>query len=365
MSKTVGFGEIMGRLSMPQHKRFIQGLPGSIEVTFAGAEANVCATVSMLGQEAAFITALPDHEVAAAAAMTLQRLGVDVSHILQVSEGRLGTYYVENGANQRSGKVIYDRKYSSVSLTSPSAYDWERVFNGATWFHISGITPALSRNAAEVSVEACRMAKESGLTVSCDLNFRKKLWDWDKTVSKQELAGRTMSEILPFVDVLIGNEEDADDILGIRAGESNVYSGRLEIHRYPEVAREIARMFPNISKIAITLRESLSASHNNWGAMLYDVSKGTAAFAPVDRGGEYKPYEIHNIVDRVGGGDSFSGSLIFALQDRELRSSDSEALSFAVAASCLCHSIEGDFNYVSRAEVESLASGDESGRVKR
>ena len=365
MSRTIGFGEIMGRLNMPQHRRFLQGLPGSLEVTFAGAEANVCTTVRMLGQESAFVTALPDHEVAEAATMTLRRLGVDVSHILRVAEGRLGTYYVENGANQRSGKVIYDRKYSSVSLTAPSAYNWKNIFDGATWFHISGITPALSKTAAEVSIEACRMAKESGLTVSCDLNFRKKLWDWDRVLSKNELARKTMSEILPFVDVLIGNEEDSDDILGIKAGESNVNSGKLEINKYPEVAKEISQMFPNICKVAITLRESISATHNNWGAMLYDVQQRNAKFAPVDKDGDYKPYEIRNIVDRVGGGDSFSGSLIYALQDNQLNKCDSEVLSFAVAASCLCHSVEGDFNFVSKSEVESLASGDKSGRVKR
>jgi 2-dehydro-3-deoxygluconokinase len=223
----------------------------------------------------------------------------------------------------------------------------------------------LSRIAAEVSIEACRKAKESGLTVSCDLNFRKKLWDYETALSKNELARKTMGEILPFVDVLIGNEEDAEDILGIKAGKSNAQSGKLEIHKYPEVAKEISQMFPNICKVAITLRESISATHNNWGAMLYDVKRGAAVFAPVDSEGEYKPYEIRNIVDRVGGGDSFSGSLIYALQDNQLRKCNSEVLSFAVAASCLCHSIEGDFNFVSKSEVESLALGDESGRVKR
>ncbi len=365
MSRTIGFGEIMGRLNMPQHQRFVQGLPGNLEVTFAGAEANVCAEISMLGQDSSFVTALPEHEVADASVMVLRRLGVDVSSIIRVPEGRLGTYYVENGANHRSGKVIYDRDFSSVSLTATTAYNWEKIFEGGTWFHISGITPALSKTAAEVSIEACKTAKESGLTVSCDLNFRNKLWNWDNNLSKKELARKTMTAILPYVDVLIGNEEDAESILGIKAGESNVLAGELEIDKYPEVAKEITRMFPNISKVAITLRESISATHNNWGAMLYDAKKGNANFAPKDGTGNYKPYEIRNIVDRVGGGDSFSGSLIFALQDEKLKDHDQELLNFSVAASCLCHSITGDFNFVSRSEVESLASGDKSGRVKR
>jgi len=365
MIKTIGFGEIMGRLNMPKYTRFTQGLPGSIQVSFAGAEANVCATISMLGQKTSFVTAMPEHEVAEASLMSLRRLGVDVSHVLKVKEGRLGLYFVENGANQRSGKVIYDRSYSSVSIVDKDQYDWDAYFSGASWFHISGITPALSEVAAEVSLEAVKKAKANGLSVSCDLNFRKKLWDWDSSYSPRDLARKVMPGLLPYVDVLIGNEEDAEDVLGIKAGESDVQAGKLDVSRYPDVARQIHAMFPNIKKVAITLRESLSASHNNWGAMMYNTESGSSFFSPNDNLNAYQPYEIRNIVDRIGGGDSFSASLIFALQDEELKKSDKNVLSFAVAGSCLCHSIEGDFNFVSREEVLALAHGDASGRVKR
>ena len=365
MKLTVGFGEIMGRLNMPDHARFKQGLPGEIELTFAGAEANVCAAIALFGQQARFVTALPKHDVADACLMSLQRLGVDVSHVLRTDEGRLGLYFVENGANQRSGKVIYDRSHASVALTMGERYDWNTIFSGASWFHVSGVTPALSEIAAATCIEATKHAKALGLIVSCDLNFRKKLWNWDPSQTSTQLARKVMTELLAFVDVVIGNEEDAEDVLGIKAGESDVHAGKLDIERYPDVARQIHAQFPQVKKVAITLRESISASHNNWGAMLYDTEKEIACFAPLDENGEYKPYEIHDIVDRIGGGDSFSGSLIHALQDEQLGSSDQKALSFAVAASCLCHSIEGDFNFVSKEEVLALANGDASGRVKR
>lgn len=350
---------------MPGYSRFAQALPGSLEVSFAGAEANVCAAIRMLGQEAEFVTSLPQHEVADACIGALMRLDVDVSHILRVSEGRIGLYFVENGANQRPGKVIYDRSNSSVSLISYDRYDWSHIFDGATWFHVSGITPALSSIAAEATLNAVIMAKECGLNVSCDLNFRKKLWNWNSSLSPQQLARTTMVKILPHVDVLIGNEEDAEIMLGIKAGSTNVSSGKLDIEQYPNVAQQIHLMFPQILKVAITLRESISASHNNWGAMLYDTASRTACFAPLDDGGTYHPYEIRNIVDRIGGGDSFSGSLIYAIQDDQLRRSDEDIISFAVAASCLCHSIEGDFNFVTKEEVMSLFKGDASGRVRR
>ncbi|VBB41141.1 PfkB domain protein [uncultured Spirochaetota bacterium] len=365
MSKTIGFGEIMGRINMPQHKRFIQGLPGSIELTFAGAESNVCVAIRLLGQQAAFVTALPKNDIADACIMTLQRIGVDVSNVLRVDEGRLGLYFVENGANQRPGKVIYDRGNASISIVSSDRYEWDTIFKDATWFHISGITPALSATAAETSIDAVRKAKDNGCIVSCDLNFRKKLWKWDTVLSSRELARKVMAKILPYVDILIGNEEDAEDVLDIKAGNTEVYSGILDIDRYPDVAKQIHAMFPQIKKVAITLRESISASHNNWGAMLYDTATSIAHFAPMDANGNYCPYEIRDIVDRIGGGDSFSGSLIYALQDVTLNRSDKDTVAFAVAASCLCHSIEGDFNFISREEVLSLANGDASGRVKR
>ena len=275
----------------------------------------------------------------------------------------MGLYFVEKGANQRPSTVIYDREYSSIALTPPSDYDWEAIFAGASWLHLSGITPALSENAFKCTKYAARAAQAQGLKVSCDLNFRKKLWRWSEGTSANELAGRSMRELLPNVDLVIANEEDAADVLGIHPEGNDVNTGTLAIDRYPVVAAEIHEQFPNISQIAITLRESISASHNNWGAMLYDVAHNEPHFAPmVDN--RYAPYQIRNMIDRVGGGDSFAAGLIYALNTPELAVSK-DAIRFAVAASCLAHSVEGDFNFNSRAEVERLMGGNASGRVVR
>ena len=244
-----------------------------------------------------------------------------------------------------------------------SAYPWDEIFRSADWFHISGITPAISENAAIVVLEAVKKAKKCDLKVSCDLNFRKKLWQWDVSMPPKDLAEKTMRQILPFVDVIIGNEEDASDVLGIKADGTDVQSGKLAIDKYPQVAKKIIEQFPNISKVAITLRESISASHNNWGAMLYDNIEQKPFFAPF-KDGRYEPYQIKNIVDRVGGGDSFAAGLIFALTTLEL-SPPQSAISFAVSASCLAHSIKGDFNFSNRNEVEMLMKGSGSGRVVR
>jgi 2-dehydro-3-deoxygluconokinase len=359
----VGFGEIMGRLAPDQFNRFSQSCPGKLDLTFAGAEANVAASVAMLGGTSRFVSALPKHAIADACVRTLKALDVDTRYLLRTDEGRLGLYFIETGANQRPSNVIYDRGFSSVSLTLSGAYPWDDIFSDAGWFHVSGITPALSGCAAEAVLAAVQKAKEAGVTVSCDLNFRKKLWQWDKTLKPRELAEKIMRGILPFVDVVIGNEGDAEDVLGIRAGDSDVESGSLAIGKYPEVAKQIAAQFPNVRKVAITLRESISASHNNWGAMLYDVKSVQAVFAPM-RGGRYQPYEIRDIVDRVGGGDSFAAGLIFAINCGDYPA-DGDAIAFAVAASCLAHSIKGDFNFSSRPEVEALMHGSGSGRVVR
>jgi 2-dehydro-3-deoxygluconokinase len=363
MSKVITFGEIMGRFSAPGFLRFQQCMPGSMEVTFAGAEATVAASLAYLGERAAFVTALPQHAIADACVASLRALGVDTRHIARVKEGRLGLYYLETGTNQRPGNVIYDREGSSVARTPADAYCWREIFDGAAWLHISGITPALSATAAEAALAAVKAAKGYGLTVSCDLNFRRKLWGWAPGIAPRELAEKTLRGILPFVDVVIGNEEDAAEVLGIHAKDTDVMSGNLAVDKYPEVARQVVAQFPNVSRVAITLRESVSASHNNWGAMLYTASDDNAVFAPM-RAGRYQAYAITHIVDRVGGGDAFAAGLIFALLQPEL-SDPQTALGFAVAASCLAHSIQGDFNYSSRSEIEALMAGSGSGRVVR
>ena len=363
MKTIVTFGEIMGRLCPSGFNRFRQSLPGNLNLTFAGAEANVAASIAMLGHNARFVTAIPDNDITQACLATLRGLKVETSDIVLTDQGRLGLYFVEAGANQRPSRVIYDRDYSSVSLTPASAYDWDTIFTDADWFHTTGITPALSEISAEATIESVKHAKAAGLTVSCDLNFRKKLWKWNPTLTPSDLAGETMQRILPYVDVVIGNEEDASDVLGIKAENTDVHAGHIDASKYTAVAREIVAQFPNVSKVAITLRESISASHNNWGAMLYDKEADFAYFAP-NSGSNYQPYEIRNIVDRVGGGDSFGAGLIYALNTPELQESQ-KAISFAVAASCLAHSIYGDFNFTTRAEVEALLNSGGSGRVVR
>ncbi|MFP3089511.1 sugar kinase [Treponema sp. TIM-1] len=362
--KVVTFGEVMIRISALNNLKFRQSLPGQADLTFAGAEANVAASLSMLGCPTRFVSALPQHSIADACVGTLRNLNVDTSGILRVNQGRLGIFFVEKGANQRPSTVIYDREGASITLVSPAQYPWDAIFEGAQWFHLSGITPALSRLSAETALAAVQKAHEKGLTVSCDLNFRKKLWNWDASCSPRELARKIMGKILPYTDILIGNEEDAEDILGIKAGNTDVNSGKLDIDRYPSVAREIVRQYPRIRKVAITLRESISASHNNWGAMVYDTAGDFSVFAPLFDG-QYAPYEIRDIVDRIGGGDAFAAGLIFGYLDSTLGKSDQDVLSFAEAASCLAHSIYGDFNYSTKEEVFALMKGDRSGRVKR
>lgn len=362
MNTVVTFGEIMARIAAPDNLRLRQ--TRQFDVTYAGAEASVAASICNFGGNARYITALPKHALAEATVDSLRAVGVDANQILRTDEGRLGLYFLETGANQRPSNVIYDRADSAIALTSAYAYNWDAIFKGASWLHLSGITPALSKNAAESTLVAAQKAKAAGALVSIDLNFRGKLWKWDTSKSNRELAQETMRKILPFVDVVIGNEEDCHDVLGIKAGDTDVHSGKLNTARYPDVARQVVQQFPNVSKVAITLRESLSASHNNWGAMLYEAVTDTASFAPLDIEGNYQSYEIKNIVDRVGGGDSFAGGLIFALTTPEL-SAPEVAVKYAVAASCLKHSIKGDFNFSTRKEVEALMGGSASGRVVR
>lgn len=362
MSRVVTFGEIMARLAPQGFQRLRQGLPGVLNVTFAGAEANVAASLAFMGEQATFVSALPRNDLAEACASTLRATGAQ-SHLVWSDKGRLGLYFLETGANQRPSRVIYDRDHSTISVTASDAYDWDQIFDNADWFHVTGITPAISEAAAEATVNAVQRAKKMGLTVSCDLNFRGKLWKWRSGVTARELAREIMPTVVRSVDILIANEEDCGDVLGIRAEGSDVASGILEAERYPDVARRVIDQFPDLKMVATTLRESVSASFNRWGAMLFDVSADQAFFSP-SVGEAYQPYEIRSIVDRVGGGDSFAAGLIFALRSNDHQGGQA-VVDYATAASCLAHSIEGDFNYSTREEIQALASGNASGRVVR
>ncbi len=361
----LGFGEVMMRIAPPGHRRLAQVLPGAVDVTFAGAEANVCVSLSMFGAKARYLTMLPQNMLGDAVVGNLRGLGVDVSAIRRRNEGRLGVYYVECGANQRGSTVTYDRDYSAISLAGPEEYDFAAALDGIRWVHATGITPSLSEKANRTTLALVQEAKRRGCTVSCDLNYRKKLWRWRPGTAPNLLARECMTEVLKSVDLLIANEEDAADVLDIHAEGTDIEQGQLNIAGYEQVAREIVKRFPNIGRVAVTLRESLSADYNRWGGMLFDAGLNRSVYAPLDAAGKYTPYEIRDIVDRVGGGDSFGAGLMFALSTPELGGDPQRALHYAVAASCLKHSIIGDFNYSSRAEVESLLGGSASGRVRR
>lgn len=338
--KVVTFGEVMLRLAPENYLRFVQS--EKYEATFGGAEANVAVSLANYGVDAAFVSKLPAHEIGQAAVNSLRKFGVDTSKIVR-GGNRVGIYYCEKGASQRPSKVIYDRAGSAIATASVNDFDWDKIFDGVTWFHFTGITPALSDECAKITLEACKKAKEKGITISCDLNFRKKLWSKEK-------AGEIMSKVCPYVDYCIANEEDAKDVFGIEADNTDINTGKLDRNGYISVAKKLTEKF-NFKGVAITLRESLSANDNNWSGMLF--TNGEAHFS--------KKYAMH-IVDRVGGGDSFGGGLIYSL----LNDYDAQkAIEFAVAASCLKHSIEGDYNMVSVSEVEALANGNASGRVQR
>lgn len=340
MSKVVCFGEIMGRLNPEGYLRI--GQAKKFELSFAGGEANVAVSLLNYGINAAFVTKLPKNELSKSVTKDLKGYGVDVSKIAYGGE-RLGMYYVEKGASQRPTKVIYDRKHSSISTAIREDFDWDKIFDGAEWFHFTGITPALSDNCVEICQDAIKAAKAKNICVSCDLNYRKNLWTNQK-------AREVMSKLMEYVDVCIANEEDAEKVFGIKADDTSVTGGKLDRDGYINVAKKLIDRF-GFEKVAITLRGSISASDNKWGAMLY--SDGKSYFS--------KNYLIH-IVDRVGGGDSFVGALLYALVSKyELQ----KAVEFAAAASCLKHTIEFDFNQVTVAEVENLMGGDGSGRVQR
>ncbi len=342
MAQFVSFGEIMLRLKTPGHERFFQS--PVFEATFGGGEANVAVALANYGLDAGFVTALPDNDIGESAIRELRGFGVDTRLIKRCGE-RVGIYYLEAGANQRPSKVVYDRAHSSIAACKPGDFDWDAVFKDAKWFHITGITPALSQSAADLSLESVKAAQQRGVKVSCDFNFRGKLWKYGKT------APEVMTELVRYVDVGIANEEDCQKSLGITT-DVHVESGELDTKKYEALSEKVLQAFPNMSAIAITLRESRSADTNGWSACLRD-EKGFRLS---------RQYEITDIIDRVGGGDSFASALIYGLNaypDRQ------QSLEFAVAASCLKHSILGDFNRVSVAEVEKLMGGDGSGRVQR
>lgn len=344
MDRIVTFGEIMLRLKSPGHERFFQS-PG-LEATFGGGEANVAVSLSVLGKQGVFVTALPDNPMGDGALSALRSHGVDVTHIRK-AKGRLGIYFLETGANQRPSNVVYDRDASAISQIQPGFFDWAPIFAGAAWFHITGITPSLSQSCADVSLEAIEAAKKAGCKVSIDLNFRKKLWNYGKKASE------VMRPLAALADLVFANEEDIQNCLGIDASDVDVASGALDAAAYEKLAAKVKKEFPNLSRVAITLRESRSADSNGWSAVL----SGTSGFR-VSR-----KYPIDDIVDRVGGGDAFAAGFIFGLL--EFGGDEAKALEFAVAASCLKHSIEGDFNLSRRSEVEALLKGDGSGRVRR
>ena len=339
MARIITFGEIMLRLKSPALERFFQS--PSLEATFGGGEANVAVSLANYGMDAAFVTALPNNAIGEACRRDVRSFGVDVSNI-KMTDGRMGIYFLETGSNQRPSKVVYDRADSAIAIAPIDLFDWEKIFEGADWFHISGIAPAISASAAELSLAACKAAKKCGVKVSCDLNYRKNLWKYGKEV---------MSEIAKYIDVAIANEEDFQKSLGITA-DSDVESGSLDRNVYEGIAKKAMALYPNLERVAITLRESKSADRNDWAACIYDGKEFYVS----------RKYEITDIVDRVGGGDSFSGGLIYGLLTFEKQS---DALEFAVAASCLKHTISGDYNRVTVAEVTSLMKGSGSGRVER
>lgn len=340
--RIVTFGEIMLRLAPQGHERFLQ--TPQFAATFGGAEANVAVALASFGLPASFVTVLPANPIADAAVAELRRFGVDTSQVVRAA-GRLSVYYLEAGANQRPSRIVYDRDHSAMALAKPGDISWEHLFTGATWFHVSGITPALSSSAANLALDAVHQARAAGLTVSCDLNYRKNLWRWGKT------AREVMPEFAKSTDVLIANEEDVQVVLGLEA-KVDVRSGQLDRGQYQNLAGRVLSAYPNLRAIAITLRESLSASHNGWSACLHDGQHFLTS----------RRYDITHIVDRVGAGDCFAAGLIYGML---AGLASQETLEFAVAASCLKHSIPGDFSRLGVAEVNALLEEGGAGRVQR
>ena len=339
----------MARLAAPGHQRFSQSMPGTLEVTFAGAEANVAAAIAQLGGEAAFVSALPENALADAAVAQLRALGVDTRHLVRTPRGRLGLFFLEQGVDQRPPQVIYDRTDSSFSLLPAEAYDWDSLFAGAAWFHLSGVTPAIAANAANVALHAVRAASERGLRISFDMNYRSRLWQWEPGTPPRDLAARVVRGLLPYVHLFIGGPDD----IALLTGEPP----------HGDAARQLTARFVNLTHVAMTIREVLSASHHRLGGMLYDAAAGAAYPAP-QPGGQFTPCDMPHIVDRLGGGDAFAGGLLFALTTPEL-AAPATAVAFATAVSCLAHSIPGDFARIQRHEAEALMLSAAAGQVIR
>ena len=340
--KVITFGEVMLRLQPYDYLRFVQA--DSFEATFGGGEANVAVSLANYGADVDYVTKLPKHAIGQMAVNSLRKYGVGTSKIVR-GGNRVGIYFLEKGASQRGSVCIYDRANSAIQEAAPSDFNWEEIFAGADWFHFTGITPALGENCVNICIEACKAAKKAGVKISCDLNYRGKLWTRDE-------ARVAMTKICEYVDVCISNEEDAKDVFGIEAANTDVASGKLNKDGYKSVAKQLADKF-HFEKVAITLRESISAFDNDWSAMLFDAASDEYCFS--------KLYHLH-IIDRVGGGDSFGGGLIYSLLSGK---NTQDAVEFAVAASALKHSIESDYNLVTVDEVEKLAGGNASGRVQR
>ncbi len=342
--KVVTFGEIMLRLSPPGFKRFTQ--TRSFDAIYGGGEANVAVSLANFGIPVNYVTRLPEKELGDGCIQFLRQYGVGTDKILR-GGNRLGIYFLEIGSTQRPSKVIYDRANSAITTAQLGMFDWDEIFDGAEWFHWTGITPAIAQNLAEICLEAAKTAKDKGLTVSCDLNYRSKLWNYGKEPSE------VMSELVKYSDVAIGNEEDADKVFGIKAPDTDVTSGKVDAQKYKYVGEELMKKFPNLKYVAITLRGSISASHNTWSGVLYDGN--TLYLGP--------QYDVTHIVDRVGGGDAFAAGIIYGYLS--YKNAPQKWLNFAIAASCLKHTIIGDFNLVSVDEVLKLMGGDTSGRVSR
>jgi len=342
MKKYATFGEIMLRLKSPNQERFLQS--PLLGATFGGGEANVAVGLASFNLDVSYISVIPNNPIGDACIRELRKYHVDTSLIIRKGN-RLGIYFLETGANQRPSKVIYDRSHSAIAEAKPGDIDWDEILQEVNWFHLSGITPAISLSASELSLEAVKKAREKGVTVSFDLNFRKKLWQYGKSASE------IMSELIKYVDIVIGNEEDCQKSLGIKV-DIDVESSNLQVKKYQELTEKIISLYPNIKKIAITLRDSHSANYNGWSAVLHNRNEFLVS----------KKYEIHNIVDRVGAGDTFAAGLIYGFNNLN---HDKETLEFAVAASCLMHSIHGDLPLLSVEEVKSLAGGSGVGRIKR